>query len=320
MTVQRAVRTKQFGMRLVRAGVLLWLVVVAGCGPGPQPSDSGLEGNGALPVAVSIPPLSSLVERIGGEQVRVDTLLAPGEGPHTFSPKPKQVMALGKAAVYFHVGGFPFELELAKRIEANFPSLTVQDVSEGIGHRKKTRHQHDEENSDAHEHEEETDPHVWMSPPLLKFMAKTIAETLQHADSSHAEAYQGNLEETLRALDALDGELREKLAPHEGRTFYIYHPALGYFAERYGLEQESVEVGGKKPTPRQLQHLIEQAKEDEVPIIFVQPQFDQRSAEAVAEAIGGEVNPLDPLRKDVFANLREIGSKLSEVFSRENPS
>ena len=157
-----------------------------------------------------------------------------------------------------------------------------------------------------------------MAPPTLALMAESIAATLVRVDPAHAAAYEANLRETLAELEALDGELRALLAPYEGKTFYIYHPALGYFAQAYGLHQKAVEFEGKKPTPRQLQELVAQARSDGARVIFVQPQFDVRSAESIAEAIGGSVVTLDPLRADVFANLREIAAELAEAFSREN--
>ncbi len=297
-------------------GLLASLALACGCGAGPAPSGADGPGDGALRVFVSIPPLAALAEAIGGEHVRVTTLLAPGEGPHTFSATPKQVMALGGASAYFHVGGFPFELELARRIEANFPSLMIQDAAAGLARQRGEPHDHGGEAA-GHDHGEELDPHVWMSPVLLETMAKTIAETLQRIDPEHAADYARNLGVLQGDLESLDRALREQLAPFAGRTFYIYHPALGYFAETYGLQQKSVEVSGKKPTPRQLQELIEQARADGVRVIFVQPQFDQRSAESVAEAIHGSVVPLDPLREDVLANLRAIGATLAGALTTE---
>lgn len=315
-------RTERFGRRPVACFLVLCLAVLPGCGPVSQPSEPVNGVNSALPVVVSIAPLASLVERIGGDLVRADILVAPGQGPHTFTPKPRQIMALGEAAVYFHVGGFAFERELAGRIQTNFPELVVCNASEGIDRTQTVPHLHADEHGghDAHGHDHGADPHVWMAPPQLMVMADNIAEALQAVDGRHAAEYQKNLNAVKSELAALHTELAELLQPHKGRTFYIYHPALGYFAEAYGLEQESVEAGGQKPTPRQLQQLIEQAKEDKVRIIFVQPQFDQRSAEAVADAIGGTVMPFDPLREDVFTNLREIASRMAEVFSAEDPS
>lgn len=315
-------RIERFGRRAIACFLVLCLPILAGCGLASRTSESVDGVHSALPVVVSIAPLASLVERIGGDLVHADILVAPGQGPHTFTPKPKQIMALGEAAVYFHVGGFAFEGELADRIQSNFPELVVCNASEGIDRTQTVLHLHADEHGgdDAHDHDDGADPHVWMAPPQLMVMAENIAEALQAVDGGHAAAYEKNLNAVKSELAELHTELAELLQPYKGRTFYIYHPALGYFAETYGLEQESVEVGGQKPTPRQLQRLIEHAKEDKVRIIFVQPQFDQRSAEAVADAIDGKVVPLDPLREDVFTNLREIARRMADVFSAEDPS
>ena len=309
-------RTERLWLCWVVPGFLASAALLCGCGAAPAPSGAGGPGDGTLPVFVSIPPLAALAEAVGGEHVRVTTLLAPGEGPHTFSATPKQVMALGSASAYFHVGGFPFELELAKRIEANFPSLVIQDIAEDLARIEDSPQDH-EEGAAGHAHADDMDPHVWMSPVILKAMAATIAETFQRIDPAHADDYARNLTAIEGVLDALDHHLREQLAPFRGRTFYIYHPALGYFAEAYGLRQKSVEVDGKKPTPRQLQELIEQAQADGVHTIFVQPQFDQRSAKSVAEAIQGTVVPLDPLRADVLDNLRAIGDAFAHALQAE---
>ena len=103
------------------------------------------------------------------------------------------------------------------------------------------------------------------------------------------------------------------LEPYRGQRFYVFHPAFGYFADAYGLRQEAVEAGGKVAHARSnFAALIQKAREDGVKIIFVQPQFDQRTAETVAEAIGGRVVPIDPLAKDVLAELRRHGRARSK--------
>ena len=86
----------------------------------------------------------------------------------------------------------------------------------------------------------------------------------------------------LRNSKSLDAQLRQALKPFRGQTFYVFHPAFGYFADAYHLQQKSVETEGKSPTPRQLLALIKQARAEGVKIIFLQPQFDVHAAEAVA--------------------------------------
>jgi len=146
----------------------------------------------------------------------------------------------------------------------------------------------------------------------LKKQADTVAKILK--DFTPAEAngdIKDNVKQLHADLDAVDKDLRKALAPHKGKTFYVYHGAFAYFADAYGLEQKAIEVSGRNPTPKQLASIAKQAKEDRVDIIFVQPQFDQSSAESLAETIGGTVKELDPLEKDVLANLRAIGDVIA---------
>lgn len=94
-------------------------------------------------------------------------------------------------------------------------------------------------------------------------------------------------------------------------------PAFGYFANTYHLEQKAVETGGKSPTPRQLVKIVAEAKKNNVRVIFVQPQFDPKSANAVAQAINGRVLPLDPLAEDVFANIKNMSRTIGSVLREQ---
>jgi len=141
-------------------------------------------------------------------------------------------------------------------------------------------------------------------------MAATIARALQAADPTHAADYQANLRALQDDLAALDAKLAQALAPLKGRQLFVYHPAFGYFADAYGLKQVPVEVEGKEPTARQLAGLVDRARAAGARVIFVQPQFAPKSAEAVAKAIGGAVVPLDDLAKNYIANLSDMADKV----------
>ena len=175
-------------------------------------------------------------------------------------------------------------------------------------------HQHDD--CCPHCHGEATDsdsldPHVWLSPPLLKKQAQNIAAALIELDPAGAEQYRTNLERLLAELDGLHTRIAELLRPHRGRAFYVFHPAFGYFAETYGLREVAIESAGKPPTQRQLRQLIHQAARDRPGAIFVQPQYDSRAAKIIADAIGAEVLVLDDLAFDVIANLEQIAQKIA---------
>ena len=75
----------------------------------------------------------------------------------------------------------------------------------------------------------------------------------------------------------------------------IYHPALSYFARDYGLHQIAIEEGGKEPSPAQLKELIDLCRQEEVHIIFIQPEFDKRNAEIIAKQTNTKVVPINPL-------------------------
>jgi len=172
-------------------------------------------------------------------------------------------------------------------------------------------HAHDDHDG-HHDHDHgEFDPHVWLAPLLLEVQATKIATTLKEMDPDNAATYDANLKKLVADLYDLDFELAERLAPLKGGKIYVFHASFGYFAEAYGMKQVSVEMGGKSPSAKRVIELIEQAKEDKVKIIFVQPQFSQRSAKKIASEIGASVVPIDPLAKDVLANLREIGKAVA---------
>lgn len=306
----------RFGIALLLC--FLSLALLFSCSPSTE-EDSG---EGTLSVFVNIPPQAWMVEQIAGDAVEVEVILPPGSEPHVFSPTPKQIMRLGKADFYFH-GALPFEQRIAGRIKSAQAVVKVVDITQGvhwreIGEQHENSHDHahnnDHQNEDSPAHGEGKDPHVWLSVHEIKVMAENIKQAFIEADPKRKEFYRDNYHDLIGEVEDVHTDLKRMLAPYEGRTFYVFHPAFGYFARDYGLRQEAVEIGGRSPTPRQLRELITQAKEEEVRVIFVQPQFDSSSAEVVAEAIGGVAVPLDPLSEDVLANLMEIGERIEEGF------
>ena len=297
------------------AGFLL-AICLAGCGS----IESDAPSDGRLSVFVGVPPMAYLVEQIGAHHVKVDVLVRPGQGPHTFEPTPQQILALGRAKIFFTVD-LPMETVLLHKVREGNRRLQVVDVTRGIDKREADALCCEHPGHDGHHgatEPDKSDPHVWLSPRLLAIEAETIAEALCQADPAHQRDYQRNLAALLDRLDAADRRVREMLAPYRGRSFYVFHPGFGYFADAYGLEQNAVEAGGRAPKPKQLRALIQKARADGVTTVFVQPQFDPRSARVVAEALGGQVVSIDGLGKDVVANIEDIATKI-EVAMKDTP-
>ncbi len=267
-------------------------------------------------VFVSILPQAYFVDRIGGPHVDTRVLIPPGQSPHAYEPTPRQMVGLAAATVYFRIG-LPFEDQLLPRIEDLAPALKIVDVGRGIPRRAMNGdHQ-------AGTYEESgaarglADPHLWLDPRLAKVQARHTCDGLSKVDPAHSPDYEANLDSLVADLDRLDTEIAETLASVSVRGFYVFHPAFGYFADAYGLEQIPVEIDGKEPGARDLAALIQRAREDGVKIILVQPQFSPRTAEAVAREIGGAVVPVDPLAYDYVANLRSIAESVRRALSND---
>lgn len=265
------------------------------------------EAAAAAPVKafVSIAPQKYFVERIGGDRVEVSVLVAAGADPHTYEPKPRQMSELARAGVYFAVG-VDFEKAWMKKISATNPQLRIVSTDEGIAKTAGAGH--------LHGHERSADPHVWLSPPLVKIQAHHIARALSEVDPAHRAVYEENLAAFGREIENLHAELKSLFAASQGTRFMVVHPSWGYFAQAYGLEQVAVEIEGKDPKPAQLQELIRRARADGIRVVFAQPQFSAKSAEMIAREIGGGVIAADPLAADWAANLRAVALKFQAAL------
>ena len=262
-----------------------------------------------ISVFVSIAPQSYLVKQIGGQYVNVQTLIPPGQEPHVFSPTPRKVVSLGEARIFFKIG-MSFEEALLTKIANSHESLQIIDMAEGVVVRMMTGvHDH-------RENDNSKDPHVWLGVPQLRQMAVNVKKALESADPGNTNYYDQRLQSFLDELQSVHEQAKQKLAPFRGETLYVFHPAFGYFADTYGLVQKAVEVEGKRPSPRQLAALIGQARKEGVKVIFVQPQFDPKSAVTVAKAIGGAVVSMDPLAENILKNLEEMAEKTAVGFAK----
>lgn len=267
-----------------------------------------------LKVFVSIPPQAYFVHRIAGDRVDVSVMVRPGANPATYEPKPRQMADLADTRLYFAVG-VPFESVWLDRIAAANPAMRVVHTDTGILKHPMPVHRHDGETASDKPEGGGLDPHVWTSPPLVKVLARNIKAALQEADPEHAADYECQHGRFVEDIDALDRELREIFSgAGHGARFMVFHPAWGYFADAYGLEQVPIEVEGKEPKPEALRYLIEEARQEGIKVIFVQPQFSIKSAQVIASAIGGQVVAADPLAEDWLANLREQARKFRDAL------
>lgn len=285
---------------------------------------------------VTIVPQKFFVDKVSGGKVPVTVMVEPGANPHAYEPKPRQMAELTKASVYFAVGDI-FDETWLERIMGASPGITVVHTAQGIekipmsghhhgdahghgegehhegeahGHHEGETHSHHEgehHEGGHHQHEHGTlDPHIWLDPALVKIQAANIRDGLSRVDPEGSAAYAANTARFIEELDRLDAEIRAILSPipENRRSFLVFHPSWGYFAKAYGLRQVSIEVEGKEPSPKDMAHIIAEGREEGVRVVFVQPQFSEKSANTIAKQLGASVVRLDPLAADWDENLR----------------
>ena len=268
------------------------------------------KNSGERIITVSILPQKYFVERIVGDKFKINVMVGPGREPHDYEPLPGQMIDLSESQLYFSIG-VPFEKSWLKKIQDVNPEMKIIPTENGITLRNfESDTVHEDENSnELHEHEG-SDPHIWLSPKLVKIQSENIYNAVVSVDPDNEKLYKKNLDEFFADLDNLSKNINEAFSKLETKEFMVFHPAWGYFADEFGLKQIPVETEGKDPTPKQLAHIINEAKEKKIKVIFVQEQFSTKSANAIAKEINGSVITIDPLSKDYINNLENIAKKI----------
>jgi len=254
-----------------------------------------------ISVFVSIAPQKYFVERIGGDEVQVKVMVNPGESPATFNPNPKKMSHLANAKIYFSIG-VPFEKVWISRIKNIQPKLKVISLNKNTA-------------PSSHHHHDEGDPHIWLSPPLVKTMVAEIETTLSRQRPEKSAFFKDNYQTLIKEIDKLDQEIRQIFAKRKNHTFMVFHPAWTHFAEAYGLEQISIENQGKEPGPRALQEIISTGKKLNIKVIFVQKQFGLSVAKRIAEMIGATVQEMDPLTENYMDSMRNTANAISGAIN-----
>jgi zinc transport system substrate-binding protein len=260
-----------------------------------------------LDLMVSIAPQKYFVEKIGGDRLKVNVMVDPQTEPETYEPKPQQLATLSEIEAYISIG-LPFEEKWLDKFKQINPQMILIDSDQGIERLEMSDHGHD--HGDESSTQSTLDPHIWLSPSLVKIQAQNIYQGLIKLDPQNQPTYQKNLQQFLTEIDQLNQKINDNLAGITNRKFIVFHPAWTYFAKEYNLEQIPVEVEGQEPSAAELAQLIQTAKNSNIKVIFVQPELKTKNAQAIAQEIGGQVIMISPNDPQWAENLL----KVSEIF------
>lgn len=259
-------------------------------------------------VAVSIEPQRYFIEQIAGDKVEVQTLVPKGAVPETYDLTPGQIVDLGQCQAYFVMGHLAFERRWVDSYSDQHPHTNIVDMSQGItpivSSTPHTGHQKDDIPGMF------VEPHTWMSVSNALTIAKNVCEGLCATDPENETYYEQRLDSLDKRLHRLDESIRATLETADS-TFLIYHPALTYFARDYGLTQISIENDGKEPSPRQMKATIDKAAAKGIKVLFIQPEFDRRTAETLVKSTGTRLVTVNPLSYDWENEMLSIARALA---------
>lgn len=255
-------------------------------------------------LSVSIEPQKYLLETIVGDKYTVNTVIPAGSNPESYDPSPAQMVNIGKSKLYFKIGNLGFENTWLQNIKTNSPEMTIVDCSEGIAHAHCDDHDHVHPGGD---------PHIWSSASTIKTIAKNMYNSIISIDDTNKDYYLENYKQLEASINETDSVVKSYLEKAPSKTFVIFHPTLSYFADEYGLNQLTIEVDGKQPTPQQLTELIKRAKKENVKVVFIQEEFDKKNAEVVAKEIGAQIVNINPLSLDWNGEMIKTAKAIAQT-------
>lgn len=251
-------------------------------------------------VAVSIAPLGYIVEQIADSTVHILVTVPETTSPETYEMTAKQMAQISDAQLYFAIGLIDFEQQLGAKIQSIAPKTQYVNLSQNMtllegscGH----------DHGDGHNHDHLVDPHVWLSPRLMRQIAGDIVKLLCEKNPNLAELYGENYDKLVMKIDSLDSVLVNKFDSCKSKSFAIVHPSLTYFAKDYGLNQISIEQDGKEPSVLKIKQVIDSLTLYNVKQILYSRQNPNATAQQVASQIGADVVEYDPLSGAWYDNI-----------------
>lgn len=277
-------------------------------------------------IAVTIEPLSYFAEKIAGDDYTFFSVVPVGRSPETYDPSIRERLRVEKSAAYFHLNRLGLEQVLVKAVQANKARTPLFDISEHFDEAPEAEHAGSHtgqagghtENAGSHAahadnhagHAGGHDPHIWTTIKGAKVISENIFQALLSLNKTKAGLYLSNYRQLTDELAQLEQELHNQLDTLSCRSFVIFHPALTYFAEEFGLIQYSMEEDGKDPSAASLKKMIEEARTAQVKVVFVQLEFNRSYAEQIASEIGARIVTINPLDHQWDKQMRRIAKAL----------
>lgn len=281
--------------------LIMSLALLSGCANTPRESKEF--------VSVTILPQKFFIDKISGGHIAVNVMIPPGESHATYSPTARQFQEMSDSKLYVSMGYIGYEQTWMSRLKELNDDMKTLSLSDRIELIKGI------EDHDNHVHEGGVDPHIWMSPKSALTFIPVLKDALIKSFPQLKDTIEVNYAVFENELLGLDSLATEKLTHLKNKQFLIFHPALAYLARDYGLTQISIEQEGKEPSPAFLASVIEKAKSDKIPVIFIQQEYDVRNAELVSKETGIHLIQINPMHYEWIDSMKEIINLLDKYLN-----
>ena len=259
-------------------------------------------------ITVSIEPQRWMLERIVGDRINVNTILASNSDPENFEPSFSNMKMLEQSICYMKMGNFGFERALVERIHTNHPHIAIVNTSDSVPLIVEHNHEHC---PGGHEHG--VDPHVWNSAKNAKIIARNMYESVIKLDSIHSDYYKHNYNLLLQRIDSVDSICSHLLHHAKGNAFVVWHPSLSYFANDYELEQIAIGADGKELSINDTRHVINHIKEHDATVFLVENNSDAARAQVIAAEMPNiRISTICPLSYDWDNELIQTATAIAE--------
>lgn len=240
--------------------------------------------DGKIKILTTLFPQYDFARQIAGDKADVALLLTPGMESHSFDLAPSDIIKISNSDLFIYTGKYMENWVDTVIDSLDDNSVTILDVSKGIT----LKENHEEEHDEEEEHEDGLDPHIWTSPKNAKIMVKNILAELVKIDPDNSYYYNENAEKYLSELDLLDDQFEEIVSSSKRKKMvFATRFAFFYFASDYNLDYVSAYDScshESEPSLKTITEIIEEIKNDNVPVIY----YQELSSTAVADSISSE--------------------------------
>jgi len=244
-------------------------------------------------IITSTSDLAYFAKEIGGELVKVSTIASPKSDIHFVEVRPSYMAKIARADIVFKIG-----MELDQWVDelidgSRNSKLSIVDCSKYIEPLEVPSFKADARHGDIHP---QGNPHYWIGPQNVEPILKALLEGLVFTDPENADLYQSRMDTLLLQVSEAVKSLQSKVETLKNKNIVYYHNSWPYFNEFTGLIAAGFiePYPGIPPSPSHVKEIIELVKNLDIKIIAMEPYFDKRVPEKIAETAGAKVVTLYP--------------------------